>query len=104
LLGLDILFEQSLLGRAPLKTSVQILLPIWVLLSMAWVPLAAMGTGMAFEGETAPFRSYLSIAIFWFYPTLVLLAFLFRRRNPHFVYMPLLGILTMIAAVAMEWP
>jgi len=80
------------------------MLPIWIVILVLWLPLALIGSGMAFEGKTAPFQSYLAIANFWFYPTLVFVAWFFRRRNPRFIFIPLLAIATGAADLVARWP
>lgn len=84
------MFDNSILGPPPLRTDVKILLAIWFVVLVPWIPVfTLMGTGMAFEpGYTLD--AYLFVFMAWAYPVLVFIAYLFRRRRPGLVWLPAL--------------
>ena len=97
------LFDKLFIGPAPLNSTVRILLTVWcVLLALGALP-ALMLTGMAGEGGYT-FGAYYSVVIVWLYPPLVLVAFIFRRRNPKIVWLPLLPVMLILLSMATGWP
>lgn len=81
-------FEQALLGPRPLTMTAKVLLTIWCVVLVPWVPFfTLMGTGMAFEGGYT-FGAYLFVFMVWAYPILVAVAYVFRRRKPMLVWLP----------------
>jgi hypothetical protein len=76
------------------------MLTIWSVILVPWLPVfTLMGTGMAFEGGYT-LEAYLFVVAAWTYPALVAIAFFFRRRNPLFVYLPILTIIPLLASSA----
>lgn len=100
------LFDNVFIGPvppAPLSGTVRILLTIWcILLALGTLP-ALMLTGMAFDGGYS-FGAYYSVVIVWLYPPLVLVAFIFRRRNPKMVWLPLLPVTLNLLSMATNSP
>ncbi len=69
------MFEESLLGPPPLTTTVKVMLTIWCVILVPWVPIfSVMGTGMAFEGGYT-LGAYLFVVMAWAYPILVGVAY-----------------------------
>jgi hypothetical protein len=91
------MFDELILGPAPLTTTARVMLVIWCLILAPWVPVfSIMGAGMAFEGGDTP-GAYLFVLAAWTYPVLVCVAWLFRRRKPVLVWLPVVGLLLMLA-------
>lgn len=100
------LFDQTFAepaSSAPLSRTTVFLLTAWcVLLVLGAVP-GLMLTGMAFEGGYT-FAAYYSVVIVWLYPPLVIVAFIFRRRSPRMVWLPLLPVTLNLLSLATNWP
>ncbi len=95
MIRLEYVFEESFLGPLPLPTAVKIMLTIWCVILVPWIPFfTLMGTGMAFEGGYT-FHAYLFVATAWTYPALVGVAFFFRRRKPKLIWLPMLPLIAM---------
>ena len=69
-------------------TAVYVVLTIWCVLLAPWLLVALMGTGMALEGGET-FEAWYFIVSMWSFPLFVAVAFLFRRRRPLVVLLPL---------------
>jgi hypothetical protein len=86
----------------PLSVHVKVMLIIWCVLLLPW-PLFLMGAGMAFEGgDTAD-----AYAFFWSvltYPILVAAAFLYRRRQPNFVFLPVFSLFGLVLSTLLHGP
>jgi len=85
------------LGPPPLSTPVKGLLVLWCVVLVPWIPVALIGTGMAFEGGHT-LGAYLFIATAWTYPVLVSLVYFLRRRNPELIWLPLLTLVPLLFA------
>lgn len=84
------LFDESVLGPPPLSTTVTVMLAIYFVILVPWIPFfTLMGTGMAFEGGNT-FDAYQSVIIFLAFPVLVSISYLFRRRKPALVWLPMI--------------
>ena len=74
----------------PLLTWVKSMLVLWSILLIPW-PIALMGAGMSGEGGG---NQKAVLTLCWavlFYPALVFVAFIFRRRQPRLVFLPALS-------------
>jgi hypothetical protein len=92
-------FKEFFLARPPLSTDVKIMLAIWCLILVPWLPfITLMGSGLAFDGGN-DLGAYLFVLIAWAYPTLVLIAYFFRRKKPGFIWLPILPLIVLIIAV-----
>jgi hypothetical protein len=90
-------FETALLERPPLNARVRVLLTIWFLILIPWLPLfTLMGSGMAFDGGPTA-GAYEFVVIAWMYPALVAVAFHSRRRRPNLVWLPLIPLSVVFA-------
>ncbi|MFN7995914.1 MAG: hypothetical protein U0Q18_20045 [Bryobacteraceae bacterium] len=87
------MFERSFMGPPPLTTDVRVMLIVYSVILVPWVPaFTLMGTGMAFEpGYT--WRAYGFVVNAWAYPILVGVAYFLRRRNPNFISVPLIPLI-----------
>jgi len=95
--------KQTLLGPPPLDRPVKLLLTFWCVLLVVGALPGLMLTGMAFEGGNT-FAAYYSVIIVWLYPALVAVAFLFRRKKPELVWLPLIPLTLMLLSVETNWP
>src|ERR1700722_9124853 len=98
------MFEESS-GQPPLTITVRGMLICYGLFLMPWLPfLTLMGTGMAFEAGYT-FDAYLFVVQVWMYPALVGVAYLFRRRKPALIWLPMLPLIpALVSLVKSSWP
>ncbi|MGH9490279.1 MAG: hypothetical protein ACRD17_07175 [Terriglobales bacterium] len=73
---------------APLQPYVAVWLIIWCVLLIPWALFAAL-SGMAFDGGDT-FSAYFFVWSVWTYPVSLLIAFLFRRKCPALVFLPMI--------------
>ena len=85
------MFDAIIKEPPPLPRVVLVMLIIWCILLVLGALPGLMLTGMAFEGGDT-LDAYLSVIAVWSYPPLVAIAFIFRRRKPRLVYLPLLTV------------
>lgn len=78
------------LGPEPLKPAVKIMLGIWFLLLIPWLPFAGL-SGMAFDGGYT-LQAYIFVWAVWTYPITLGIAFLSRRKHPGLVWLPFLNL------------
>ena len=79
------------LGPPPLDPWVRMLLVIWCVLLILWLPFAGL-SAMVFEGgDTA--EAYVFAWSVWIYPVLVAISFIYGRKKPDLVFLPLLTLL-----------
>jgi hypothetical protein len=67
-----------------------VLLIIWVVLLIPWLPFAGL-SGMAFDGGNTV-EAWLFVLSTWFYGPAVLAAFKLRTRYPAVVFLPIVSI------------
>jgi hypothetical protein len=92
------MFDQSFLGPPPLSAGVEVVLTLWLVILVPWVPaFTLIGTGMAFEGGYTV-DAFLFVIGAWAYPILVAVAYYLRRRKPQLVYLPILTLIPMFAS------
>jgi hypothetical protein len=81
-------FDESVLGPSPVTTTVTVMLGIYFVILVPWIPFfTLMGTGMAFDGGNT-LDAYVSVATFWAFPIFVAVGYLFRRRKPGLIWLP----------------
>ena len=79
-------------GKPPLDKRVKVMLIVWCLLLPLWAIFGSL-SGMAFDNGPSV-SAY--IVVYWFvfaYPTLLVIAFFCRRKNPLLVWLPSLAFL-----------
>jgi hypothetical protein len=91
------MFEESFMGPPPLATTVKVMLTIWCIILVPWLPFCIMGTGMAFEGGYT-LGAYVSVVTFWMYPALLGVAYFFRRRKPELIWLPVLTLIPLLGS------
>jgi hypothetical protein len=96
-------FGEGQESLAPLRGTVTFALALWCILLVLGAGPALMLTGMAFEGGDT-FGAYYSIVIVWLYPPLVVAAYLFRRRKPSLVWLPLMPVTLILLSIMTNWP
>jgi hypothetical protein len=80
--GLGPAFDESVLGPSPLTTTVTVMLGIYFVILIPWIPfLTLMGTGMAFEGGNT-LDAYVSVATVWAFPISLQSAISSGEGNP----------------------
>ena len=91
------LLVQGLTGPTSLDVAAErrekfdrVLLVIWVVLLVPWLPLAFM-SGMAFDGGNT-LGAWLSVLSTWFYGPAVLGAFKLRTHYPAAVFLPIVSV------------
>lgn len=78
--------------------TVTVMMLVWGLILIPWLPFfTLMGTGMAFEGGYT-FRAYSFVVVAWAYPAFVAVAYLFRKKNPKLIWLPLLPLIPAFAS------
>jgi hypothetical protein len=86
--------EESVLGPPPLPAVVKVMLTIYCIILVPWIPFVMlMGSGLAFDGGYR-LRAYAFVASVWAYPALVGVAFFFRRRKPRLVWLPVIALIS----------
>ena len=85
------MFDAIIKEPPPLSRMVVVMLTIWCILLVLGAIPGLMLAGMAFEGGDT-LDAYLSVIAVWSYPPLLAIAFIFRRRKPRLVYLPLLTV------------
>ena len=81
-------FDESVLGPSPLTTTVTVMLGIYFVILIPWIPFfTLMGTGMAFDGGNT-LDAYISVATVWAFPIFVAVSYLFRRRKRGLIWLP----------------
>jgi hypothetical protein len=70
---------------------VRVTFAVWFLLFIIWLPLI-IGDGMAFEGNGPRWKSYSFVIGHFSYPITVGIAWLFKRKLPALVFLPLLSL------------
>ena len=89
--------EESALSPTLLTKEVRIMLPIWCIILVAWLPLFTLiGTAMAFDDADNIFDAYFFAVTASAYPVLVGAAFFFRRRNPAWIWWPSVPLMLML--------
>jgi len=87
--------------QIPLSTMTKLVLTIWVVLLIPWLPLAGFA-GLAFDGATTPGRTvvaWIFVLLIWTYPVPVWLAFAYRKERPRLVWLPLINIAPFVLAL-----
>jgi hypothetical protein len=82
---------------APLNTTARIMLIVWFLLLLPCLIFAAL-SAMAFEGGYTP-AAYATALTPWSYPVLLGVAFFYRRKKPHLVWLPALPLAVIALAL-----
>jgi hypothetical protein len=91
------LFEDVFQGPPPLATKVKVMLTVYCLILLVWIPLfTVMGSGMVFESSRHIFRAYGFVASAWAYPVLVGVSFFYRRRKPRLVWLPVVAMISIL--------
>jgi hypothetical protein len=96
-------FDKTFIGPPPLSGAVKLMLTIWCVLLVLGALPGLMLTGMAFEGGDT-FDAYYSVIVVWLYPSLVGVSYLFRRRKPMLVWLPLIPVALILLSMATNWP
>ena len=84
---------ETFLEPAPLEPSVRIMLAIWLVILLPWLFIGSMGAAMASEvkGPHAAAQSDCLLLSVWTYPILLAIGFVYRRKKPTLIYLPMLA-------------
>ncbi|HEY4364791.1 MAG TPA: hypothetical protein VGN17_27745 [Bryobacteraceae bacterium] len=92
---------EALPGPAPLAKQVKILLGIWFVILVPWLPVFTLiGTAGAFDDANGRWDLYRYLAVAWTYPLLVGVAYFFRRRKPELCWLPMAPAILMLLRAA----
>jgi hypothetical protein len=96
--------EESFIEQAQLAPRVRIILTVWCIILVPWLLFFTLvGSGLAFDAGNTP-AAYLTASILWAYPVLVGIAYIFRRKQPKLLWLPVLPLLFIVAACFQQPP
>lgn len=88
--------DESVLGPPPLTRTVIVMLTIYFIILVPWIPFfTLMGSEMAFEAGKS-FDAYAFVVTAWGYPALVAISYFFRRRKPQWIWLPMIALLALL--------
>jgi hypothetical protein len=87
---------KSEFGFTETKLLIKVILGVWFVLLVPWLPFATF-SGMIFDGG-ATWKAYTFVWSMWLYPLAVWTAYAFRQRMPPLVLFPLLNIVGVYVA------